>query len=116
LIDRVTDLYVSIVERHRLPNGAPMVARIASMRGRSHTLRRTRNILVHAAYIEMKAGHHGRERTTAEFRASADIAAARPAIATTRPPPPPLRPPERGVETLSAASRDGSIVAQSSRN
>jgi len=33
----------------------------------------------------MKAGHYGRERTTAEFRASADIAAARPAIATTRP-------------------------------
>ena len=56
LIDGVTDLYLSVVESQGLPNGAPMVARIASMRDRSHALRKTRNILVHAAYIEMKAG------------------------------------------------------------
>lgn len=69
LIDKVTDMFVSLTQIYAFANGTEMANDILELKDRFHKLRRYRNRLLHSTYVELKAGGnvHGYIRSGPEI-------------------------------------------------
>lgn len=56
LVNKVTDLFLTLVQEHTFPNGAEQAASFDALRSEFHELRKFRNRLLHSTYVEMKSG------------------------------------------------------------
>lgn len=74
LINKVTDLFQDLVDKHDFPNGAERAADMQEIRLQFHELRKYRNRLIHSAYIELKAGGelHGYLRINPKISVDSD--------------------------------------------
>ena len=74
LINRVTDMFVQLVNTHAFPNGPGKSAEMMQLREKFHDLRRYRNRLLHSTYVELKAGGeiHGYIRSNPQIGVDSD--------------------------------------------
>jgi hypothetical protein len=74
LIDKVTKLFVELTKTYTFANGAEKAKDMEELRGHFHALRKYRNRLLHATYIELKAGGevHGYIRSNPEVGVDAE--------------------------------------------
>jgi hypothetical protein len=56
LIDRVTELFCSLVEKYDMPTSLDRKADFLALQQEFHALRKYRNTLLHSVFIELKAG------------------------------------------------------------
>ncbi|OIR09830.1 hypothetical protein GALL_82360 [mine drainage metagenome] len=56
LIDKVTDMFVSLTQTYALDNGDEKAKDILELKGHFHELRRYRNRVLHSTYVELNGG------------------------------------------------------------
>lgn len=68
LIDKVTDMYVSLTQTYEFANGSEKEKDVLELKEHFHELRRYRNRLLHSTYVELKGGGevHGYIRSNPE--------------------------------------------------